>query len=619
MYSFFEKLINPFPAQEPVQPPATLLAFCLHYCKGAWPWLILMSLFSAAIALIEVQLFRYLGELVDLLTESERAGFVSRHLPEIGWMLFIVLLLFPALAILQTLIVHQTLLGNLPMIIRWQSHRYLLRHSMRFFSNEFAGRIGTKVMQTSLAVRETVMKLLDIVVYVGVYFFSVVLLIAGSDIRLMLPLLVWLCGYLLILRYFIPRLRVISELQADARSIMTGRVIDSYTNISTVKLFSHAGNEAEYAKEGMNEFMQTVHRQMRLSSGFQICVDIGNILLLVVVAGLSVYLWSIDAIKVGAIAIAIGVILRLHGMAHWIMWEMSALFENIGIVQDGMATLSLQREVQDRPHATTLDSVRGEINFERVLFNYGKDIPVLERLDLTIQAGEKIGLVGRSGAGKTTLVNVLLRLYDIQEGTIKIDGVDIANVSQDSLRSNIGVVSQDTSLLHRSVYENIAYGKHSAKPEEVVSAAKRANAFEFIQGLEDLRGRRGFDAHVGERGVTLSGGQRQRIAIARVFLKDAPILILDEATSALDSEVEAAIQENLMALMQDKTVIAIAHRLSTIVAMDRLIVMENGRIIEQGSHNELSKSGGVYARLWQRQSGGFLYADEKGSARSSVV
>jgi len=611
MFSFFEKLIDPFPKDEPATPPRTLLAFCLHYCRGAWLWLILMSVLSALIAIVEVQLFRFLGNIVDLLSESDRSLFFTQQLPELGWMLAVVLLLFPALAVLQTLIVHQTLLGNLPMIIRWQSHRYLLRHSMRFFNNEFAGRIGTKVMQTSLAVRETVMKLLDILVYVGVYFVSILVLVASSDIRLILPLLVWLTGYLLTLRYFVPRLRAVAMQQADARSMMTGRVIDSYTNISTVKLFSHAGNEAGYAREGMNEFMQTVHRQMRLSSGFQICVDVGNILLLVIVTGYSVYLWSLDAINVGAIAVAVGVILRLHGMAHWIMWEMSALFENIGIVQDGMTTLSIEREVQDDEQAKVLEDVKGKIKFDRVSFNYGKDIAVLENLDLTVRAGEKIGLVGKSGAGKTTLVNVLLRLYDVQSGVIEIDDVNIARVTQDSLRANIGVVSQDTSLLHRSVYENIAYGKHQASTAEITRAAKRANAYDFIQDLEDIHGRKGFDAHVGERGVTLSGGQRQRIAIARVFLKDAPILVLDEATSALDSEVEAAIQENLMALMQNKTVIAIAHRLSTIVELDRLIVMEAGHIVGQGTHAELCNGQGVYARLWQRQSGGFLNVDEE--------
>lgn len=606
MFSFFERLVDPFPRAEPDTPPNTLMRFCAHYCRGAWVWLACVSVLSAAIAVVEVLMFAFLGDLVDSLSNADRAQPVSDLLPGVGWLVLVIVIGFPVMSVLQTLIVHQTLLGNLPMVIRWQAHRYLLRHSLGFFSHEFAGRIGTKVMQTSLAVRETVMKLLDILVYVMVYFASAVILMASSDVRLMLPLLCWLGFYLAVLWYFIPRLRQVSSEQADARSLMTGRVIDSYTNIGTVKLFSHAGNEAIYAKESMQSFLNTVNRQMRLSSGFQICVDSLNMLLLIGTAVFSVYLWKQGLVGVGAIAIALGVILRLHGMAHWIMWEMSALFENIGIVQDGMATLSKPRDVQDHADAKDLGRVKGSIEFDQVSFNYGKATPVINDLSLKVAAGEKIGLVGRSGAGKTTIVNVLLRLYDVDKGRVLVDGHDVSRVTQDSLRRNIGVVTQDTSLLHRSIFENIAYGREAATLDEVREAAKRANALEFIETLSDARGRTGFDAHVGERGVTLSGGQRQRIAIARVFLKDAPVLLLDEATSALDSEVEAAIQENLLALMKGKTVIAIAHRLSTISALDRLVVMNEGHIIEQGTHEQLSQSGGLYSELWARQSGGFL-------------
>ncbi len=606
IFSFFERLVNPFPDAEPDTPPNTLIAFCAHYCRDAWFWLLCVSVLSAGIAVVEVLMFAFLGDLVDVLSESDPTTFVTDLLPGFGWLLLVIVIGFPLMAVLQTLIVHQTLLGNLPMVIRWQAHRYLLRHSLGFFSQEFAGRIGTKVMQTSLAVRETVMKLLDILVYVIVYFASAVVLMAASDIRLMLPLLCWLVFYLGVLWYFIPRLREVASEQADARSLMTGRVIDSYTNIGTVKLFSHAGNEAVYARDSMQSFLDTVNRQMRLSSGFQICVDTLNMLLLGGTAVFGVYLWKQELVGVGAIAIALGVILRLHGMAHWIMWEMSALFENIGIVQDGISTLSKRREVQDTPNATELGRVAGKIDFNNVSFNYGKDTPVINNLNLSVAAGEKIGLVGRSGAGKTTVVNVLLRLYDVDQGQVLIDGLDVSGVTQDSLRKNIGVVTQDTSLLHRSIYDNIAYGRESATLNEVKEAAARANALDFIETLSDAQGRRGFDAHVGERGVTLSGGQRQRIAIARVFLKDAPVLLLDEATSALDSEVEAAIQENLMALMAGKTVIAIAHRLSTISALDRLVVMNEGQILEEGTHAELSQSGGLYSELWARQSGGFL-------------
>lgn len=614
MFTFFESLINPFPDEEPERPPNTLRDFCIHYCRGAWPWLILMSVLSAVIAVVEVQLVGYLGHIVDVLAENDKNVAIAELLPNYLWVLLVVLFIYPLLAILQTLLVHQTLLGNLPMIIRWQAHRYLLGHSLRFFNNEFAGRIGTKVMQTSLAVRETVMKLLDILVYVGVYFLSILWLVASSDPRLMLPLLLWLAFYLSVLRYFVPKLQVVAQAQADARSMMTGRVIDSYTNISTVKLFSHAGNEARYAREGMDSFMQTVHRQMRLSTQFQLCVDLSAMVLLAVMGMFGVYLWKIDAVGVGAIAIAVGLVIRLHGMSHWIMWEMSALFENIGIVKDGITTLSTHRDVVDHPNAGTLSATQGNIEFRNVEFNYGKltetatgaSKGVLENLNLKIPAGQKTGLVGRSGAGKTTLVNVLLRLYDVEKGQVLIDDQNVSSVTQDSLRANIGVVTQDTSLLHRSIFENIAYGRQSATREEVEHAAGRANALEFIQDLEDHQGRRGFSAHVGERGVTLSGGQRQRIAIARVFLKDAPILVLDEATSALDSEVEAAIQENLLALMEGKTVIAIAHRLSTISALDNLIIMDEGKIVEQGTHDQLANAGGLYQQLWQRQSGGFI-------------
>ncbi len=606
MFTFFERLVNPFPDAEPDTPPNTLIAFCAHYCRDAWPWLLCVSLLSAGIAIVEVLMFAFLGDLVDALSSSDPRTFLTESLPGFGWLVLVILIGFPLMSLIQTMLVHQTLLGNLPMVIRWQAHRYLLRHSLGFFSHEFAGRIGTKVMQTSLAVRETVMKLLDILVYVTVYFFSAVVLMAASDVRLMLPLLCWLVMYLLVLRYFIPRLRKVSSLQADARSLMTGRVIDSYTNIGTVKLFSHAGNEAVYAKKSMQSFLDTVNHQMRLSSGFQICVDFLNMLLLAGTAVFSVYLWMQELVGVGAIAVALGVILRLHGLAHWIMWEMSALFENIGIVQDGISTLSKSREVQDSPDATDLDRVAGKIEFQQVSFNYGKDTPVINHFNLRVEAGEKIGLVGRSGAGKTTAVNVLLRLYDVDQGRVLIDGHDISRVTQDSLRRNIGVVTQDTSLLHRSIFDNIAYGRESATLDEVREAAARANALDFINDLTDAQGRTGFDAHVGERGVTLSGGQRQRIAIARVFLKDAPVLLLDEATSALDSEVEAAIQENLLALMDGKTVIAIAHRLSTLSALDRLVVMNDGQITEEGTHQQLCESGGLYAELWARQSGGFL-------------
>ncbi len=565
-----------------------------------------MSVLSALIAIVEVSLFAFMGSIVDWLAVTDPETLFSEKSAALILMALVLLVVFPLLAILQTVLVHQTLLGNLPMVIRWQAHRYVLKQSQTFFNNEFAGRIGTKVMQTSLAVRETVMKLLDILVYIAVYFLSVLVLMAGTDWRLMLPFLAWLIFYLAVLFYFVPRLSEVSTKQADARALMTGRVIDSYTNIATVKLFSHAGREADYAKAGMDGFLTTVYKQMRLSSGFQICVDVSGMVLMAVTLLVGLLLWKENAVGAGAVAVALAVILRLHGLSHWIMWEVSALFENIGIVRDGINTLAREREVVDRPDATELVVNAGGVEFNEVSFDYVQQLPVIKDMTLQIAAGEKVGIVGRSGAGKTTLVNLLLRLYDLNQGRIAIDGTDIAAVSQDSLRANISVVTQDTSLLHRSVFDNIAYGRRDANHEEVVTAARRANAEDFIRDLVDVNGYRGFDAMVGERGVTLSGGQRQRIAIARVFLKDAPILILDEATSALDSEVEAAIQENLNALMKGKTVLAIAHRLSTISQMDRLIVMEKGQIIESGSHDELIAGNGLYSDLWKRQSGGFL-------------
>ena len=492
------------------------------------------------------------------------------------------------------------------MRIRWLAHRYLLRQSFGFYQDEFAGRVATKVMQTALGVREAVMKLADVLVYVGVYFLGGLVLVTTFDIRMALPFVAWLVAYCGLLYYLLPKLHRVAEEQADARSTMTGRVVDSYTNIMTVKLFAHAGREERYARDSMEGFMDTVYRMMRLSTKLEVSVEVINALLLFSVGFISVYSWLQDQASVGAIAVAVGLVLRLHGMSHWVMWEMSQLFENLGMAHDGMNTLSQVQTVTDIADAPDLEVNQGKIEFDHIRFHYGKQAGVLEDFSLTIQPGEKVGIVGRSGAGKTTLMNVLLRLFDLEGGQIRIDGQDIARVNQESLRAKIGVVTQDTSLLHRSIRDNIAYGKPIASEQEIQQAAQRANADDFITGLTDLDGNGGYDAQVGERGAKLSGGQRQRIAIARVFLKDAPILVLDEATSALDSEVEAAIQDNLMKLMQGKTVIAIAHRLSTIAELDRLVVIDRGKIVEQGSHEELKQAGGLYAELWQRQSGGFI-------------
>ncbi|WP_017958654.1 ABC transporter ATP-binding protein [Rhizobium leguminosarum] len=612
MFGWFEQRLNPFPSEEPVAPPKGLFAFCWHYSKLAAPWLGLIAVLTALIAIGEVTLFQFLGDIVDWLTNADRPTFLQTEGHKLFWMAALVLIGLPVVAGLDSLIMHQMMLGNYQMSARWQMHRFLLRRSMSFFANEAAGCVGTKVMQTSIAVRETVIRILDVFVYVVTYFLTMIVVIAAADWRLMIPILVWLAVYVSIVAYFVPRLRKISARQADARSTMTGRVVDSYTNIAAVKLFSHAGREEVYAKESMFEFLQIVHKQLRKVALFHICVYMNNCVALFVISGQSIWFWLNGTISVGAIAIAIGLAMRFNFMSQWIMREVTALFENIGTVYDGMEMMSKEHDIVDKPGAPTLTARKGAIQYDRIRFHYGKSKGIIDNLSLDIKAGEKVGLVGRSGAGKTTLMNLLLRFYDLEDGRITIDGQDIAGVSQESLRSLIGVVTQDTSLLHRSIRDNIAYGRPEATDDEVIEAAKRANAWEFIEGLVDMQGRAGLDAQVGERGVKLSGGQRQRVAIARVFLKDAPILVLDEATSALDSEVEAAIQENLFALMEGKTVIAIAHRLSTLTETDRLIVLDKGRIIEAGSHSELIEAGGIYADLWNRQSGGSLsnHADE---------
>jgi ATP-binding cassette, subfamily B, multidrug efflux pump len=611
LFHWLETRRPPFPAQQPAKPPSSLLRFIFHYARPFWPLLLASSLLSTTVALIEVSLFGFVGRLVDWLNAANRATFFEAHGPRLIAMSVLILVVLPLLKLLYESVVHTGLLGNFAMRTRWQAHRYVLRQSLEFFQNDFAGRVATKVMQTALGVRDTIMTATEVLLYVAVYFTGALFLFGSSDLRLTAPLLIWLAAYIVTLYYFIPRLKVLSKEQADARSLVTGRIVDSYTNIATVKMFAHAAREDFYAREGMEWFLDRVHTQMRLVTSLTIILNTLNSLLLFSVSALSIWLWYIGAVTSGAIAFAIGLVLRMQGMAHWILWEVSSLFENIGIVQDGIETVARERDVVDRANAGPLQVSKGDIRYEEICFNYGKHQledgrGVLDRLSLHVRPGEKVGIVGRSGAGKSTLVSLLLRFFDLDAGRILVDGQDISLVTQESLRSQIGMVTQDTSLLHRSVIDNIRYGKPEATFEEVMIAAKKAHAHEFIIGLEDLDGRRGYDAHVGERGVKLSGGQRQRIAIARVLLKNAPILVLDEATSALDSEVEAAIQESLYDLMEGKTVIAIAHRLSTIAAMDRLVVMDEGRIIEEGSHHQLLQRGGLYAELWTRQSGGFI-------------
>ncbi|MCZ0760811.1 ABC transporter ATP-binding protein [Vibrio diabolicus] len=606
MFKRFEGFTEPFPKSTPDQPPSGMLAFLRYYTRGYEKPLIIMSLMATIVAVVEVMLFGAMGQLVDWLSTSNPETFLQDNKADLIFYGTLLLVVMPILVIVYSLLVHQTLLGNYPMSIRWLAHRYLLNQSLNFYQDDFAGRVATKVMQTSLAVRETVMKAMDVFVYVTVYFTSMIIMLATADWRLMIPIIVWLLAYIAIQIYFVPKLKDVASAQADARSTMTGRIVDSYTNIQTVKLFSHSQRETQYAEQGMKGFLNTVYRQMRLVTGFDVAVEISNYILVFSVAALSIYLWLDSAISVGAIAIAVSLALRVNGMSMWIMWEVGALFENMGTVVDGMKTLSKPIDIKDKPGAKDLVVTEGGIHFDNVSFHYGENKGVISHLDLNIKPGEKVGLVGRSGAGKSTLVNLLLRFHDVEDGSIKIDGQNISEVTQDSLRSKIGMVTQDTSLLHRSIRDNILYGNPDATEEDLLKATKQAHAHEFIETLTDPFGNVGYDAQVGERGVKLSGGQRQRIAISRVLLKDAPLLVLDEATSALDSEVEAAIQESLNELMQGKTVIAIAHRLSTIAQMDRLIVLDKGSIVEQGSHQELIANNGIYAQLWAHQTGGFI-------------
>ncbi len=609
MLSWFERRVNPYPEAQPSALPPRFFAFIWQSTEGSRTLMLGLMLLTAVIGVFEAMLFAMMGRMVDWLSHIQPAHLWDQEGGHLLWLAGIIMGSVLLVA-LQSMIKQQALLGNFPMRLRWQFHRLMLNQSISFFSDDFAGRIATKVMQTSLAVRDVWMVMADIFAFITVYFVTLTAVMGSFNAWMLLPFFVWLIAYVISLYYFIPRLGRVAKAQADARSVMVGRVTDAYTNIQTVKLFSHAGREAGYAKSSMQHFLTTVHGQMRLATGFEIINHGLNMLLILGTAGTALWLWSLGQIGVGAVAAATAMALRLNGMAHWIMWEMSSLFENIGTVQDGITTLTKPQAIQDVPNAQPLVVTESRITFDHVRFAYHTGRPVLDDLTLSIRPGEKIGLVGRSGAGKSTLINLLLHFYEPQAGRILIDGQDIAAVTQESLRANIGMVTQDTSLLHRSVRDNILYGRPDATEEEMIAAATRAEADEFILDLSDRNARQGYDAHVGERGVKLSGGQRQRIAIARVMLKDAPILLLDEATSALDSEVEAAIQTSLYQLMHGKTVIAIAHRLSTIMAMDRLVVMDQGRIVEQGTHAELLALNGIYARLWEHQSGGFLVDEE---------
>jgi len=621
MFRWFETRIDAFPDDRPERPPTKLLDFYWYYVKPVWPVFLVLLVVGAVGSLIEVALFAFVGSLVDLMrTAQTPATFFSDHGPTLIWMGVVALVLRPLVSTAHDLIKNQMISGPFTTRIRWLTHRYVLRQSLGFFQNDFAGRVANKVMQTGTALRESVVQVVDAVWYVAVYWTGALVLFAQADWRLTLPLLFWLVAYACAIVYFVPRIKKASTEASEARSMLMGRIVDAYTNILTVKLFAHADREDAYARDGLAEQMGKWQVSLRLLTTLELVLYTMNGLLLVSATGVALWLWTGELITIGAIALATGLVIRIVNMSGWVLFTVAGIFENIGVVQEGVDTISRANEVVDEPGARKLSVTRGEIRFEHVRFNYGlserkfvdgdgnpKLRPrVVRDLSLTIRPGEKVGLVGRSGAGKSTLVNLLLRFYDLEGGRILIDGQDIRHVTQESLREAIGMVTQDTSLLHRSIRHNILYGRPDAGRERAIAAAQRAEAHDFVVNASDLKGRLGYDAHVGERGVKLSGGQRQRIAIARVLLKDAPILVLDEATSALDSEAEEAIQEQLFNLMEGKTVIAIAHRLSTIAAMDRLVILDQGAIVEEGSHGELIKRGGLYAELWARQSGGFL-------------
>jgi len=617
LFRAFERLVDVYPAAEPETPPRGFFAFLWHGTRGVRPWILWMTVCTAITGAFEALLFSVLGGVVDWLAQVPPARLLSERGGAL-LVLAVILLLSPIVVALQTMFKHQSIAGNMPMLLRWTFHRHMLGQSLAFYADEFAGRVATKVMQTALAVRDVWMLVADIVVFVVIYVGTMLGVAAAFDVWLLLPFLGWLVLYVAACRWFVPRLGKVGQQQADARSLMTGRVTDAYANIATVKLFSHARREADFAKAAMQDFMVTAYGQMRLVSAFEIVNQVLSMALVACTAGVALLLWTRGQVGVGAVAATTAMALRLNGISHWVMWELASLFEQVGTVQDGITTLSRPHAVIDAEGAQPLVVPRGEVRFENVSFVYPQAAEpaqgasshsprrVLDGFSLTVRPGEKIGLVGRSGAGKSTVVNLLLRFWDVEEGRILVDGQDVRTVTQESLRAQIGVVTQDTALLHRSVRDNILYGRPDADDTGMRLAAQRAEAESFIADLVDAKGRRGYDAHVGERGVKLSGGQRQRIAIARVMVKDAPILLLDEATSALDSEVEAAIQQSLYRLMQGKTVVAIAHRLSTIAAMDRLIVLDEGRIVEEGDHASLLAKEGLYARLWAHQSGGFL-------------
>jgi ATP-binding cassette subfamily B multidrug efflux pump len=606
MFALFERLLPPTALPEDPEPPPGLVGFYWHYARQAKR--LFIGLFAAGfvVALLDSLIPVFMGRVVTLITATKPETLFADFWPILAGMALVLLVLRPLALTSQNIMANQAIAANVGNMIRWQSHWHVVRQSWAFFQNDFAGRIANRVMQTGPSIRETLTALITAVWYILVYGTSALILLASADPWLALPITIWFGAYLVMLRVFVPRMRDRSKDVSEARSMLTGRVVDSYTNILTVKLFARAQEEDAYVRDAVDEHTGMFHASLRLNTLFGLTLSTLNAMMVTGTAALALFLWTRGQVDVGVVAMTLPLTWQIVNISGWVAWQVTNIFENVGVVQEGMMTIAKPIGLADHKEATALTVPHGEIRFEDVRFGYGRETGVLNGFTLTVKPGEKIGFVGRSGAGKSTAVNLLLRFFDVGQGRILIDGQDIATVTQESLRAEISVVTQDTSLLHRSIGDNIRYGRSAASDAEVETAAKLAHAEEFISTLEDWKGRRGYEAQVGERGVKLSGGQRQRIAIARVILKDAPILVLDEATSALDSEVEAAIQQSLGTLMTGKTVIAIAHRLSTIARMDRLIVLDHGRIVEQGSHEALLKLNGHYAALWRRQSGGFI-------------
>jgi ATP-binding cassette, subfamily B, multidrug efflux pump len=614
MFSLFERSLAPTGLPERPEPPGGLLAFYWHFARQAKGLFIALFVIELFVALLDTAIPWFIGRIVTLVTSIPADRFLAATWPWLAAMAFVVLVARPGIVLARYLVTNQAIAGPFTNLIRWQSHWHVVRQSWAFFQNDFAGRISNRVMQTGPALRESLVASITAIWYVVVYGTTATIMTAAADWWLAVPIVLWFAGYIGLLVVFVPRMRDRSKVTSEARSALMGRIVDSYTNIVTLKLFARPREEDAYVRDAVDFHTGHYLAQQRLITAFGTLLALLNAVLIAGSGAIALALWRNGAVQVGAIAMVLPLTFQLTNMSRWVAFSVTEIFEEIGVVQEGMLTIAQPLQLADRAGARPLKVTRGVIDFDQVRFGYGRETGVLDGFTLHVHPGEKIGLVGRSGAGKSTVLNLLLRFFDLEDGRILIDGQDIARATQESLRAQISVVTQDTSLLHRSIRDNIRYGRPGASDEEVIAAAKLAHAHEFVLDLEDWKGRRGYDAHVGERGVKLSGGQRQRVAIARVILKDAPILVLDEATSALDSEVEAAIQTSLGTLMAGKTVIAIAHRLSTIAQMDRLIVLDHGRIVEQGTHDQLLRLGGHYAALWRRQSGGFIDAADMQAA-----